>query len=411
MDIKEWQAKELFSSYGVPVLPGRLAKSPEEARQAALQLAEGPQQGAPPQNPAGSSDPASRFAIKAQILAGGRGKAGGIKIVKGHESAQKAAKALLGARLVTPQTPSDGELVTEILVETACSIEKEYYLSFLLDSSRSQVTLMACAEGGMDIEELSLKRPEKILKISLRPDIGLKAWHIQDMAEFLGLFKAQAQFKEFSALCKNLYRLFLEKDASLIEINPLATSSSKQLFALDAKMSFDENALFRHNDLKSIYKAQDRGQSEAEALEAGLSFIQLDGQIGCMVNGAGLAMATMDMIRFYGARPANFLDVGGGAEESKVKKAFEIILKSSNIKSVLVNIFGGIMRCDIIAEALIKAVQEVKIQVPLVVRLEGTRSREGMALLKRSSLDLITAQNFDSAAKKAVEAAKKHGKP
>ena len=410
MDIKEWQAKRLFSDYSVPVLPGRLVKSPKEARQAALQLAAGETgsksaKQALPSSGLGAGE-ASRFAVKAQILAGGRGKAGGIKIVEGPEEVEKAAKALLQSRLITPQTSAKGEIVTELLVESACEIEKEFYLSFLVDPSCSQVSLMACAEGGMDIEKLSLTQPEKILKIPLRPDIGFSVWHARETALFLGL--SEASLRLFTALCQNLYKLFWEKDASLIEINPLAVTP-KGLFALDGKMSFDENAVFRHEDLKSFYQSQERDKNEAKALEAGLSFINLEGEIGCMVNGAGLAMATMDMIRLYGGRPANFLDVGGGAEESKVKKAFEIILQSPKVKSVLINIFGGIMQCDVIAKALIKAVEKSKTKLPLVVRLEGTRAREGRELLKNSSLDFITAGDFDSAAKKAVEAAEKYG--
>ena len=254
----------------------------------------------------------------------------------------------------------------------------------------------------MDIEDVSEKYPEKIMKVKIHPHVGFSYWQACDIGEFLVLSKKE-DIQQLFSLCQNLYRLFIEKDANLLEINPLVKTEEGQLIALDGKMSFDENALYRQEDLKSIYEKQDRDESETEALSHKLSFIKLDGEIGCMVNGAGLAMATMDIIKLYGGQPANFLDVGGGAEEDKVKKAFEIILKSKEVKSILVNIFGGIMRCDVIASALIKSAEEIKIQIPLVVRLEGTKSKEGMKLLERSSLDLVTADDLSEAAKKAVE--------
>lgn len=387
MDIKEYQAKNFFKEYSIPVLPSRLVESLEEAMPAAKALK------------------AQVFAVKAQVLAGGRGKGGGIKIVKSEEEVQKATSSLLNTRLITPQTSKEGELVSRVLIEKGCVIKKEYYMAVLLDPDHSQVLFMVSPEGGMDIEEVSEKSPEKILKVPVPFSVGFTSFQAFEIGDFLG-FSKKEEIQELFLLCKNLYRLFMDKDASLLEINPLVQDEKGNLIALDGKMSFDENALYRHKDLQKIYSQQDREESEAIALSYGLSFIKLDGEIGCMVNGAGLAMATMDIIKLYGGRPANFLDVGGGAEEEKVKKAFEIILKSKEVKSILVNIFGGIMRCDVIASALIKAAQEIKIQIPIVVRLEGTKAKEGMEELEKSSLDLVTAEDLDTAAKKAVELSK-----
>ncbi|MDE0092571.1 MAG: ADP-forming succinate--CoA ligase subunit beta, partial [Oligoflexia bacterium] len=337
---------------------------------------------------------------------GGRGKAGGIKIVRSPEEVKRLTENLLGSYLVTAQTSQKGELVSQVLIEKACQIEKEYYLAVLLDPSSSQVIFMASPEGGMDIEEVGEKTPEKILKLKINPHFGFELWQAWELVDFLSL-SGQKELKQLFTLGRNLYKLFVEKDASLLEINPLVKTTEGHLVALDGKMSFDENAFYRQEVLSNIYKEQERDESEAMALEYGLSFIKLDGEIGCMVNGAGLAMATMDIIKLYGAEPANFLDVGGGAEEDKVKKAFEIILKSKEVKSILVNIFGGIMRCDVIATALIKASQEIKIKVPIVVRLEGTNSKEAMEKLKDSSLDFVIAKDLDEAAQKAVELSKK----
>ena len=388
MDVKEYQAKSLFKKYSIPVLESQVASSPQEAFNHAKALG------------------GSVFAVKAQVLAGGRGKAGGIKIVQTLEEVKKSAESLLGSYLVTPQTSQKGELVSQVLVEKGCDIDKEYYLAVLLDPSSSQVIFMASQEGGMDIEEVSAKTPEKILKQPIHSQFGFELWQAWELAEFLSL-SGKEEVKKIFSLGQNLYKLFIEKDAGLLEINPLVRTTQGDLMALDGKMSFDENALYRQNDLKNIYEKQDRDKSEAMALEHGLSFIKLSGEIGCMVNGAGLAMATMDIIKLYGAEPANFLDVGGGAEEAKVKKAFEIILKSEEVKSILVNIFGGIMRCDIIATALIKASREMNIKIPIVVRLEGTNSKIAREKLKASSLDFWTAEDLDKAAQKAVEFSKK----
>ena len=387
MDLKEYQAKALFKEYSIPTLDSLVVNTVQEAFDSAQSLG------------------GSVFAVKAQVLAGGRGKAGGIKIVKTPEEVKKSAKNLLGSYLVTAQTSQKGELVSQVLIEKGCNIDKEYYLAVLLDPSLSQVIFMASPEGGMDIEEVSRKTPEKILKLKINSLFGFELWQAWELAEFLSL-SGKEEVKKIFILCQNLYRLFMEKDAGLLEINPLVKTKEGGLIALDGKMSFDENAFYRQEKLNQIYKEQERDESEAMALEHGLSFIKLDGEIGCMVNGAGLAMATMDIIKLYGGEPANFLDVGGGAEEAKVKKAFEIILKSKQVKSILVNIFGGIMRCDVIATALIKASQEMKIKVPIVVRLEGTNSKIAMEKLKSSSLDFITATDLDTAAQKAVELSK-----
>jgi len=387
MNLTEYQAKQFFKQYAIATLDSKAVENPESALRVAKELG------------------GSVFAVKAQILAGGRGKGGGIKIVKTPEEVEKSAKSLLGSYLVTPQTSSKGELISQLLIEKGCDIEKEYYLAFLLNPATAQITVMASSEGGMDIEELSEKQPEKILKLKLNPSVPFPLWTAHELADFLKL-SSKEELKQLYNMGMNISQLFMEKDANLIEINPLVKTKDSRLIALDAKMSFDENAFYRQKDLELIYEKQDRSESENVAREHELSFIQLEGEIGCMVNGAGLAMATMDIIKLYGGEPANFLDVGGGAEISKVKKAFEIILKSKEIKSILVNIFGGIMKCDVIAEALIKASQEIKIEVPIVVRLEGTRSKEGMELLKKSGLDFITADNLDKAARKAVELAK-----
>ena len=388
MNITEHQAKEFFKKYSIPVLESKVINNFQSASSVVQSLG------------------GEIFAVKAQILAGGRGKAGGIKIVKSPQEVEKAARELLGSYLVTPQTSQKGELVSKVLIEKGCEIEKEYYLALLLNPSSSQLVFVASPEGGTDIEEVSAKSPEKILKLPVSPTRGFSIWQAWDIGNFLG-FSTKEDIQKLFSLCQNIYKLFMEKDVSLLEINPLVKTRQNEFVALDGKMSFAENSFFRHKDLKSLEATQKRDPAEKEALDYGLSFIKLEGEIGCMVNGAGLAMATMDMIKLYGADPANFLDVGGGAEEAKVKKAFEIILKSKDVKSILVNIFGGIMRCDVIASALIKAAEEVKIQVPLVIRLEGTKSKEGMKKLKESALDLIVVEDLDSAAQKVVEVSKR----
>ncbi len=390
MDVKEYQAKKFFQQYSIPVLDSQVIDTAEKAIQATQKIG-------------GKS-----FVLKAQVLAGGRGKAGGVLVVKTPEEVQKVANKLLHSHLVTAQTSKKGEWVSHVLIEKAVSIKRECYLALLLDPSSSQVLFMASLEGGVDIEELSTKTPEKILKLKIPPHIGFSLWNAWEIGKFLG-FSKKEDIQFLFKMGQQLYKLFIEKDASLIEINPLAQTQKGDWIALDGKMSFDENSFYRQADLKKIHEEQNRNQSEDLALKHGLSFIQLEGEIGCMVNGAGLAMATMDIIQLYGGRPANFLDVGGGAEEGKVKKAFEIILQDKNIKSILVNIFGGIMRCDVIASALIKALEEVNVSIPLVIRLEGTRSKEGMEKISKSSLQLIVAEDLDSAAKKAVQLSNTEG--
>lgn len=388
MNIQEYQAKAFFKSYDIPVLNSQVIYKIEELDAAIEKLG------------------GSVWVVKAQVLAGGRGKAGGVKLVKSLEEAKKIAKSLLGSQLVTHQTDSKGEKVSSLLIEEGASIEKEYYLSLLLDPKDSNPAFIVSPEGGMDIEEVSENSPEKILKVKVDFTIGLQDHHVWAIADFLGLSDKQ-DIKNLKSFCQKIYRLFHEKDVSLLEINPLIKESNKGLIALDGKMGFDENALYRHKDLSQIFEKQDRAESEKVALEYNLSFIELDGSIGCMVNGAGLAMATMDIIKLYGAKPANFLDVGGGASEEKVIKAFEIILKSKEVKAVLVNIFGGIMRCDVMASGLIKAVGKIELKVPIVIRLEGTKAKEGLELLEKSNLPIITARSLDEAAKKAVEVSKK----
>lgn len=388
MNIQEYQSKQFFKSYNIPVLRSKAVSTVAQAEQAAKELGN------------------NLWVLKAQVLAGGRGKAGGVKVVKSLEELKKTAESLLGKYLVTHQTDSKGEKINKLLVEEACSIEKEYYLSILLDPKTCQPVFIASAEGGVDIEQVSEKSPEKILKQNINPLFGFQTHHAWSIANLLGFFSKE-EVKDIFNLCQNIYKLFIEKDATVLEINPLVKNTKGDLIALDGKMSFDENALYRHQDLQDIYKNQERDESENIALEHGISFIKLDGSIGCMVNGAGLAMSTMDIIKLYGSEPANFLDVGGGAEETKIVKAFEIILKSKEVKAILVNIFGGIMRCDIVALALIKAVKQVGLSVPVVVRLEGTKSKEGLKILQESGLDLIPAKDLDEAAKKVVEVSKK----
>ncbi len=388
MNLQEYQAKSFFKSYNIPVLKSQVAETSKEAKKAAQQLG------------------GDLWVVKAQVLAGGRGKGGGIKQVKSLEEVEQVADSLLGKNLVTPQTTKEGELVKKVLIETACSIEKEYYLSLLINPQDSRVAFIVSPEGGMDIEEVSAKHPEKILTEKVHPFFGFQSYQAWSIGEFLG-FSKKEEISQIFTICQGLYNLFMEKDATLLEINPLVKDTKGQLIALDGKMSLDENALYRHKDLENIFSLQEKKESEEKASEYGLSFIELDGDIGCMVNGAGLAMATMDIIKIYGGNPANFLDVGGGADETKVKKAFEIILQSKEVKSILVNIFGGIMRCDVIASGLIKAVKEVGLKVPVVIRLEGTKSKEGLKLLEAAKLDLITAKSLDEAAEKVVEISKR----
>ena len=396
MNIHEYQAKTLLHSYGAPVSEGRIVLSADEAKRAASEL-EGP-----------------LWVIKAQIHAGGRGKGnfieadagsdGGVRLAHSVEEAEKEAKAMLGRTLVTKQTGPVGKMVNRIYIEDGSGIEKEFYLAILVDRQSSRISFVASTEGGMDIEEVAESNPEKILSFSVDPATGYQGYHGRRIAFNLGLDSKQT--KQCVTLMANLYRLFVDKDMEMLEINPLIISDSGDLKCLDAKMSFDGNAMYRHRDIAELRDTTEEDPKELEASKYDLNYIALDGQIGCMVNGAGLAMATMDIIKLFGSEPANFLDVGGGATKEKVTEAFKIITSDPKVKGILVNIFGGIMRCDVIAEGVVSAVKEVGLQVPLVVRLEGTNVAEGKAIITDSGLNVIAADNLKDGAEKIVAAVK-----
>jgi succinyl-CoA synthetase beta subunit len=386
MNIHEYQAKPLLKDYGAPVAEGRVAATAQEAAALARDLG-------------GES-----FVVKAQIHAGGRGKGGGIKLVNTIEELHTEADRMLGKPLITPQTGPKGRLVRRVYVVKDASIARELYLSLLIDRNTGRIAFVASTEGGVNIEEVAANTPELITTLTVDPASGISGFHGRVIAAALKLEGDLA--KQCTALVKALYRLFLEKDASLIEINPLIVTKEGKLLCLDAKMGFDDNALFRHPDIAELRDIHEEDPAEVEASKHDLSYVKLDGAIGCMVNGAGLAMATMDIIKLYGGEPANFLDVGGGATKERVTEAFKIILSDPNVKGVLVNIFGGIMRCDTIAEGIIAAARETNIAVPLVVRLEGTNVERGKALLRDSGLAIIPADDLDDAAKKAVAAVK-----
>jgi succinyl-CoA synthetase beta subunit len=386
MNIHEHQAKGLLAEYGVAVPRGGVAYTVEEAESTAKDLG------------------GSVWVVKAQIHAGGRGKGGGVKLVKSIAEVRQAADQILGMTLITPQTGAAGKLVKRIYIEEGCEIARELYLGLLIDRAAGRITVMASTEGGMEIEEVAEKTPEKILKITVDPAIGLQPFHARQIAFGLGL-----EGKQVSSAVKLLlgvYRAFLESDASLIEINPLVVTADGLVMALDAKMSFDDNALFRHKDIAEMRDENEEDASELEASRHELNYIKLDGAIGCMVNGAGLAMATMDIINLYGGEPANFLDVGGSADKERVTTAFKIILSDTNVEGILVNIFGGIMRCDVIAEGVVAAAREVDLDVPLVVRLEGTNVELGKKIMAESGLAILSAENLADAAEKVVKAVK-----
>ncbi len=386
MNIHEYQAKSLLAKYGVAVPRGGAALTVDEAVKAAKDL------GGPV------------WVVKAQIHAGGRGKAGGVKVVKSIEDVEATAKKLLGTTLVTHQTGPQGREVGRLYVEEGCDIARELYLGMLLDRATSRVTIMASTEGGMEIEEVAATHPEKILKVAIDPASGLSGFHCRQIAFGLGL-----KDKQVSSAVKfitAMYQAFLALDASIVEINPLVVTGAGDVIALDAKMNFDDNALYRHPDVEALRDPAEEDPSELEAAKHGLNYVKLDGTIGCMVNGAGLAMATMDIIKLYGAEPANFLDVGGGATRERVTTAFKLILSDPNVNGILVNIFGGIMRCDIIAEGIIAAAREVSLAVPLVVRLEGTNVELGKKILAESGLPIISGDNLADAAEKIVKAVK-----
>lgn len=386
MNIHEYQAKAVLAKYGVPVPRGHAAFTPEEAVAKANEL------GGPV------------WVVKAQIHAGGRGKAGGVKVVKSVEDVEKEAKRLLGSTLVTHQTGPQGKEVNRLYVEEGSSIERELYLSILVDRATSRVSFIASTEGGMDIEEVAAKTPEKILSFSVDPASGISSFHGRKVAYALGL--SGDQVKQGVALIERLYDAFVSEDMGMLEINPLVVTGEGKLLCLDAKVNFDSNALYRHKDIVELRDLTEEDPAEVEASKYDLNYIKLDGQIGCMVNGAGLAMATMDIIKLYGSEPANFLDVGGGATKEKVTAAFKIILSDPSVEGILVNIFGGIMRCDIIAEGVVAAAKEVSLNVPLVVRLEGTNVDLGKKIMAESGLPIISADNLADAAEKIVKAVK-----
>jgi len=386
MNIHEYQAKGLLAKYGVAVPRGQVAFSVDEATSAATEL------GGPV------------WVVKAQIHAGGRGKGGGVKVVKSMEEVTATAGDILGMQLVTHQTGPEGKEVKRIYVEEGCDIARELYLGVLVDRASSRITIIASTEGGMEIEEVAAKTPEKILKVIIDPATGLQPFHARKLAFGLGL--EGNQVRSAVKFLTAMYRAFTELDASLVEINPLVVTGEGELLALDAKMNFDSNALYRHPEVAELRDLDEEDPAEVEASEYDLNYIKLDGSIGCMVNGAGLAMATMDIIQLYGSSPANFLDVGGGATTEKVTAAFKIILSDPNVKGILVNIFGGIMRCDVIAEGIVAAAREVDLNVPLVVRLEGTNVDRGKSILADSGLPILSASDLADAAEKAVTAVK-----
>ncbi len=386
MNIHEYQAKKLFAENGVPVPAGYLAYSPIEAEFAFRRL----------------KSPVA--VVKAQIHAGGRGKGGGVKVVKTAEDAAKIAESMLGMTLVTHQTGPQGKKVHSVYVESGSDIHKEYYLALLLDRATAGVSIVFSKEGGMDIEEVAEKTPEKIVSVSIDPTVGVKGYHLANIAKKAAL--SASETKELTAIVKNLYKMFFKYDYQMIEINPLVVTAEGKMLALDGKMQFDDNALYRQNEISFMRDFKEEDAREIEASKFGLSYIGLEGNIGCLVNGAGLAMGTMDIIKYYGGEPANFLDVGGGASEEQVKNAFRIILTDKAVKGIFVNIFGGIMKCDTIANGVIAAARELKLQVPLVVRLEGTNVELGKKLLSESGLNITTADGMADGAEKIVKLVK-----
>jgi succinyl-CoA synthetase beta subunit len=386
MNIHEYQAKGVLSQYGVAVPRGAVAYTADEAVKVASDL------GGPV------------WVVKAQIHAGGRGKGGGVKVVKSIDEVKSVAGAMLGMTLVTPQTGPQGRVVQRVYVEEGADIARELYLGMLIDRGTGRVSIMASTEGGMDIEEVAAKTPEKITVVTIDPATGIEPFHARKVAFSLGL--EGDQVKSAVRFVLGAYKAFIEKDASLLEINPLVVTGAGAVVALDAKMNFDDNALFRHKDIAELRDENEEDPAEIEAAKHDLNYIKLDGSIGCMVNGAGLAMATMDIIKLYGGEPANFLDVGGGATKDRVTEAFKIILSDANVEGILVNIFGGIMRCDVIAEGVVAAARDVSLHVPLVVRLEGTNVELGKDILAKSGLPIISADDLGDAAKKIVAAVK-----
>jgi succinyl-CoA synthetase beta subunit len=383
MKIHEYQAKELFKKYSIPVPEGGVAFKVGEAVAVANKLANYP------------------LVVKAQIHAGGRGKGGGVKLAQAADEVQSVAREIIGMNLVTPQTGADGRRVKKVLVEQGLNIEKELYLSIIPDRASAQIVVMASEAGGMDIEAVAAKTPEKIIKVPINPLLGIQAYHCRAVA--FGLNLSPVVMKPFVTLLKNLYRLFVDYDCSLVEINPLVITAEEAVIALDAKVNFDDNALFRHPDIQEYRDIDEEDPLEVEASKFNLNYINLDGNVGNMVNGAGLAMATMDIIKQAGAEPANFLDVGGGASAEMVENGFRIILSDKNVKGILINIFGGILRCDVLANGVVEAAKKTGIKVPVVVRMEGTNVEGGRKILAESGLNLITAADLKDAAHKIAK--------
>lgn len=386
MNIHEYQAKEVLRKFGVPTLKGKVASTPSEAVQNAKDIG------------------GSVWVVKAQIHAGGRGKGGGVKLAKSLAEVETLSKNILGMNLVTHQTGPEGKKVHKVFIESGCNIKKEYYVAAVVDRATGRVAFMASSEGGMDIEEVAAKTPEKIIRVIVDPVSGLQPFQARQLAFGIGMdAKLVNKATQFFT---SLYSAFEKTDCSLLEVNPLVATQEGDLLALDAKMNFDSNALYRHPEIVELRDLTEENPAEIEASKFDLAFIKLDGNIGCLVNGAGLAMSTMDIIKLHGAEPANFLDVGGGATKEKVTEAFKIILKDPNVKAILVNIFGGIMKCDIIAEGVIAASREIGLKVPLVVRLAGTNVELGKEMLSKSGLNIVAADNLTDAAKKVVAAVK-----
>ena len=387
MNLHEYQSKQLFARYGIPVPTGFVASTPDEAADAASRLGGGV------------------WVVKAQVHAGGRGKAGGVKVVKSVEDVASAAAGMLGQRLTTKQTGPEGLPINQVYVETGSKIERELYLSLLLNRDSGHVAFVASAAGGMDIEEVAAHTPEKIIRVEIHPATGLLGSHARTLAYGLGL--EGKQVAQFEQIARGLYNLYIECDASLVEVNPLIVNGDGDVVALDGKIGIEDNSLFRQNALVEMRDASQEDEIERLAAEADLNYVSLDGDIACMVNGAGLAMATMDVIQVHGGSPANFLDVGGGATRDRVTIAFKLILTNPKVKAILVNIFGGIVRCDMIAEGVIGAARDLGLHLPVIVRIEGTNAAQGRKMLAESGLELIAADDLTDAAKKAVAAARK----
>ena len=390
MDIHEYQSKEILSEYGIPIAAGGLAYSPEQAAYRATEIG------------------GNVWVVKAQIHSGARGKAGGIKVCKSEDDVAKAAEELLGKKLVTHQTGPQGKVCHRIYIEAGCNIEREIYIAFVLDRQNESVTVVASAEGGMEIEQLAVEKPESIMKIAVEAAVGMQPFQAREIVFALGLDKTQVNQAVTTIL--GCYRAMRDLDANMVEINPLVVTKEGNLLAVDAKMGFDDNALFRHSHISELRDKSQEDVREMNAADRGLSYVGLDGNIGCIINGAGLAMATMDMIMHAGGEPANFLDIGGGASPERVSKAFNLVHSDKNVKCILINIFAGINRCDWVAEGIIQAVQKIELKVPVVVRLSGTNVEQGRKMIEDSGLPLIMAETLKEVAGKAVAAWKEAGK-